>query len=461
MRQCLKNASGRKKAQEAQNEKPKPFYSLCDFCASLRQNVVYELLAERVMTAIVRIFILVLLLGTAVPARALEIDPRVPPEINFGGKMLVTADFLREDPLTGTAKNYYDLNLSDSSLLFGFSKYLFTDNEYGFAVFGIKLPDDDTDLRDDVFLHQAHAGIGGKRYEILLGRTRLTNTLISFPTVRDEDLLPYTHVANGGSNARADEYQIFGGLVKATYWVRPRWMIGGALTARTETDPADLVNNPRKSGSDFNGGSATVAYDIPEAMKAGRGLRFAGVTVDYQRVNAMGSAPKDSKTVFVAGLTFNVSDNPEKTLVLDLQLIADQGAHVPALRSRFEQNRAGSTAIASALRYGHRPWLQTRWFAGLAAGWKKYVDFDDAVSFALAPHWLYRLGSGVDLTAQYVYRKNRGALAAAAGVEAEHEVVVGLSFAFDATINESVGETRSILGLEHNMSDIGPAGGGH
>jgi hypothetical protein len=375
--------------------------------------------------------------------------------------MLVTADFLRDDPRAGTARSREALNLSDSSLLFGFSKYLFTDNDYGFAVFGLKLPDHDTDLRDDVYIHQAHAGIGGKKYEILVGRSRLTNTLISFPTVRDEDLLAYTHVANGQSNARADEYQIFGGLVRGTYWIRPFWMIGGALTARTGTDPADLVNNPRTTSSEFNGGSVTFAYDVPEAIKFDRGTRFAGITVDRQGLDAMGTSPKDTKTALIAAVTCNVSNNPEKTLVLDLQGIIDKGAEATSLASRVERNRAKNTAVAAAVRYGHRPYLQTRWFAGVAAGWKQYGDFNDAVSYAVAPSWLYRLGSGVDFTVQYIYRKNRGELAAATGLDKEHEFLVGLSFAFDATFNETVGDSRSILHLEHNMMDIGPAVGGH
>jgi hypothetical protein len=383
------------------------------------------------------------------------------PEINFGGKMLVTTDFLREDPQAGNASNHYAQNLSDSSLLFGFSKHLFTDNDYGFAVFGFKLPDHDTDLKDDIYLYQAHAGIGGKRYELLFGRTRLTNTLISLPTVRDEDLLSYTHVANGQSNANADEYQIFGGLVRGTYWFSPYWMIGGAFTARTETDPADLVNNPGISSSDFNGGSMSLAYDVPETIKFDRGIRFAGITLDHQRLDAMGASPRDRKTALIAALTYNLSDNPEKTVVLDVQGIVDQGADASSLSSQVERNRAKNTAVAAAVRYGHRPYLQTRWFAGVAAGWKKYDDFNDASSYAVAPNWVYRLGSGVDLTAQYVYRKNRGDLAAAAGVDTEHEFLVGLSFAFDATINETIGEGRSILNLEHNMQDIGPAGGGH
>ncbi len=413
------------------------------------------------MTVTAYVLVFAVLVCAALPAGALEIDPRVPPEINFGGKMLVTADFLRDDPRTGTAQSREVLNLSDSSLLFGFSKYLFTDNDYGFAVIGLKLPDHDTDLKDDIYLHQAHAGIGGGKYEILVGRSRLTNTLISFPTVRDEDLLAYTHVANGQSNARADEYQIFGGLVRGTYWIRPFWMIGGAITARTGTDPADLVNNPRTSGSEFNGGSLTFAYDVPEAIKFDRGTRFAGITVDRQNLDAMGTSPKDTKTALIAAVTYNVSNNPEKTLVLDVQGIVDGGAETTSLASRVERNRAKNTAIATAVRYGHRPYLQTRWFAGVAAGWKKYGDFNDAVSYAVAPGWLYRLGSGVDFTVQYIYRKNRGELAAVTGLDKEHEFLVGLSFAFDATFNETVGDSRSILNLEHNMMDIGPSGGGH
>jgi hypothetical protein len=92
---------------------------------------------------------------------------------------------------------------------------------------------------------------------------------------------------------------------------------------------------------------------------------------------------------------------------------------------------------------------------------KDYSDVEQARSYVAAPSVGYRLGSGVELLAQYQYSKNDAALAAATGVETEQRIELGLMFSFAHTFNESVGERQSILNIEHNMFDLGPMGGGH
>ncbi|MCZ6721231.1 MAG: hypothetical protein O7A65_06800, partial [Proteobacteria bacterium] len=101
---------------------------------------------------------------------ALEVDPEVLPEVNIGGRGVVTANYRDRDLASGGNDNGGELDVEDSSLLLGFSKFLFNDVDYGFATIGIKAPDDDTDLRDDIFLHELHVGIGARVSELLLGR---------------------------------------------------------------------------------------------------------------------------------------------------------------------------------------------------------------------------------------------------------------------------------------------------
>ena len=398
-------------------------------------------------------------------AHALELDPMVIPEINIGGRAIVTANYQDQELADGGSQSDSELDIADSSLLFGFSKYLFSDQDYGFAAFGIKLPEDDSDLEDDIYVHEVHVGIGGPRYELKLGRSRLTNTLVQFPTLRDDDLLEFTHVLNGSSNAEAEEFQIFGGLVQGSWWFTPAVRLTGALTARTETDD----HGDRESSSNFNGGSLTLAYEIPETIKFDRGVRFAGISVDYQDLDDMvlghGEAARnlssDDMTAIIAALTYNLSNDPERFWVLDGQAIYNDGAEVASLHSEIERARAESTMVALALRYFHRPYLQTRWQAAAIVGWKDYRDFDDATAYTVTPSFVYRLGAGVDLLAQYQYRHNDTGLATATGVDDEHRIAVGISFAFDYTLNESVGERGSILNLEHDTLDLGPVGGGH
>ena len=392
------------------------------------------------------------------PAQALEIDPNVVPEINVGGRAIATVNFHREDRAAAGNERESELDIADSSLLFGFSKYLFSDNDYGFAVVGFKLPEDDTDLKDDVYFHELHVGVGGKRYEVKLGRSRLGNTLIQFPTLRDDDLLTYTHVPNGSSNADAEEYQQFGGVATATWWITPTASVDAGFTARTRTDAA----GERDSSSDFNGGYLGIAYDAPEAVTVDRGIRYAGLRIDAQDAEIAGlGLPSERIKAVIGAVSFNLGDNPEATWDLDLQLIANDGVAVPDLASEVGRSRAKSKAAVMAVRYGHRPALQTRWQFALNLAWKDYSDFDEASSYVLAPSYIYRLGSGVEFLAQYSYTDYDATLAAALGREKKQRISVGLQFAFDHTFNESVGERKSILNLEHNTLDFGPAGGGH
>lgn len=397
-------------------------------------------------------------LACVAPAYALEIDPLVHPEINLGGRAIVSTDFESTTLANGARDRNNRLDISDTSLLFGFSKYLFNSRDYAFATAGFKSVEADTDLRDDIYLHQLFAGIGGKRYEILLGRTQLPNTLLSFPTLRDSDLLAYTHVGNAQVNAHAEEYQIYGGQVRGQYWFSAFVSARAAVTARAASDPA----NPARVLSDnFNGGTVTLAYDAPEAIKFARGLRYAGISVDSQRFDPLLGEIKGKTTALLAGLSLNLNSQPEYSWNLDLQGIVNRGEAVTSLAQTFQRARADSQAMVAALRYRHSPALQTRWQAALNLGWKDYADFTDASSIVIAPSYTYRLGSGVDFTGQYLYQRNQGVLATATGIDSEHRLMLGLSFAFAHTFNETVGERGDILNIEHNMLDFGPAGGGH
>ena len=394
----------------------------------------------------------------ATATHALEIDPMVAPEINLGGRVIATLNADRTKDAAGAKEGDEHLDIADSSLLLGFSKYLFDSRHYGFAVIGLKTPEDDTDLKDDIYFHELHVGIGGPQWEMKLGRSRLGNTLISFPTLRDDDLLAYTHVGNGSSNAEAEEYQIFGNIVGGNWWFTKTLSLDAAVTGRTVTDAA----GDRTSSEQLNGGYVGLAYEVPESIKVDRGIRYAGLRVDTQQAQAINAAlPKDRMNALLGAVVLNLNGNPESTWNLDLQAIANDGIAVANLSSEAARARAKSTAIVTSIRYGRRPALQTRYQAALTLAWKDYSDFSDATAWSIAPTFVYRLGSGVDFLAQYRYSDYDSTLAAALDRQSEHKVYFGLQFALDTTFNETVGERKSILNLEHNTLDIGPMGGGH
>lgn len=389
----------------------------------------------------------------AAAAPALELDPLVPPEINLGGRALATINGHQRDTVNGNDADS-ELDISDSSLLFGFSKYLFGDQRYGFGVVGLKKPEPSEALEGEVFFHELHVGIGGPRYEVKLGRSRLRNTLVSFPTVREDDLLAFTHVGNASSAADTEVYEVFGNTAEAAWWPTRRVRTHAAVIGRTETDAVGTVT---KEGS-FNGANVGVSWGLPAAIKFDRGLRFAGLVVDTQEAEGLDN---ERMNAAIAGFIYNLNTNPEADWVWETQLIANEGVPVSALDTELARRRAESRAVVTALRFNKRPYLQTRWQAALTAAWKDFPGFDDASSYAIAPSFVYRLGSAVDWVTQYVYTHNSGGLAQAVGIEAEHALYTGLSFGFAHTFNESVGERESILSIEHDMGTIGPVGGGH
>jgi hypothetical protein len=387
---------------------------------------------------------------------ALEIDPHVAPQVDIGGRALITVKAHETKDAGGDTDSDSELEFADSTLLFGFSKYLFDSDNYAFGVIGFKALEDEehADIRDDIYLHQLHAGVGGERFEVKLGRTSLPNSLISFPTLRGDDLMEFTHVGNAFSHAEDEVYQLYGGVVSGTwYWPAQRMSATGAFTARTETDDT----GSRTGSSDFNGMNLRFAYDVPEAIKFDRGLRYAAVAWDRQDLDGPGEGDLDA---FQAAAVVNLSDNPEATWNLDLQATWVDGIEVPDLAGA-NAAKANQKSLVAAIRYGHRPWLQTRWQAALNVGWKDYDDFDSASAWVVAPSFMYRLGSGVHALAQYQYRDNDSGLAAETGIERDQRIYLGLSFDFDYTLNKHVGNREGIMFLEHDMLDVGPVRGGH
>ena len=385
---------------------------------------------------------------------ALEIDPHVAPQVNFGGQALVTVQGRERNTRNDGSDRDASLDFADSSLLLGFSKYLFDSESYGFGVIGFKVleDEDDADIRDDIYLHQLHAGIGGRHYELKLGRSNLPNSLVNFPTLRDDDLLAYTHIGNAFSAAPDEVYQLYGGQVSATGYLPSLRLAATASTvARTETD-----DNGQRLGSErFNSSNLKLAWEIPEAIKFDLGLRYLAVSWDRQELR---SPARGAVNAYQLGTSINLNSHPEASWHLDMQGTWVDGISTPDLTGA-NAARASQTSVVSALRYVHAPWLQTRWQAALTAGWQEYRNHNNARSYTLAPSLNYRIGSGVELLAQYQFREDSQNMPG--NLRTDHRIQLGLSFSFDHVLNKHMGSRNSIMQLEHNMLDIGPAMGGH
>ena len=124
---------------------------------------------------------------------------------------IATANLSDTERPGGGNKSEAALDIADSSILISASKYMFSAGDYGYAVLG----PDTTGRRfrpaGRNFCASGAGRHGQSGLRLRACRTRLPNTLVSFPTIRDDDLLGFTHVGNAGANVEAEEDQIFGG----------------------------------------------------------------------------------------------------------------------------------------------------------------------------------------------------------------------------------------------------------
>ena len=136
---------------------------------------------------------------------ALEVDREVLPRITLGGRLITTLDSDYEGTGAG-------INMGDSAIAARFDKRMFENGVAG-AVLGIK--EDGGSAK----FNQMHVFFWNQDFEVLAGRTRLPNTLVEFPLIRDDDMMPMTHVGNASSN---DEYDQTYGKVFSVDWVLDR-----------------------------------------------------------------------------------------------------------------------------------------------------------------------------------------------------------------------------------------------
>ncbi|MGD8998941.1 MAG: hypothetical protein PVF75_00880 [Granulosicoccaceae bacterium] len=374
---------------------------------------------------------------------ALEVDREVMPRVTVAGRLIATPTTTSRDGFGGEQdEDHNEIGISDSSLLLRFDKRTYDGGVAG-AMVGFTKPDQDSDLPDDVFFHQLNAFYWNKEFEVLFGRTRLPNTLVEFPTLRDDDLLAYTHVPNLSSFAENDQYQIYGDVMSFGWHVNPNVTLSAWGGARFETE----ADGDRKEEFDINSGGVGLVYAQPEELVYLHRIRHAGIMIDYQSVDD--GIVDDSTYSVIAGAEWNLNNSPLKNWSAGLQYLYNDGIDGVAITDPNGLARAESWAAVGSVRFTRRPKLLTRWQAGLSMAYKDY-DENNASQYSIVPSFAYRLGSGIDLVAQYQYSNLDDALAGVTGYDEEHRIQAGLSFSFDMNFNDTIGERTSILDTEHS-----------
>ena len=362
-------------------------------------------------------------------AQALEVDREVLPRVTLGGRVIATIDSYSFD--SDPAKDD-EINLEDSSLMLRFDKRMFGDGVAG-AVLGIKEEDKEAQFS------QMFAFYWNQNFAVELGRTRLRNTIIEFPLIRDDDFLEYTHVGTTSSNDEFD--QTYGSQFSFDWFVDQKAQQLG-VWAGTRGNGSTFTNSA--DGLDTYG--VRYLYEQPETMIYLKPVRHAGITLDAQKVYNSSNGQQEWMNAVIAGIAFNLNENPLANWSMGIQAIINEGINDTLnLNTVSGKAKAESKALVASFRFTKRPNLLTRWQAGLNLGYKDYEQGNDAAQWSIAPNFVYRIGQGVDVLAQAKYTDYGNGL----GGGSDTTIQFGIAFSLDSKYNDNIGERDSIMNLEH------------
>lgn len=364
---------------------------------------------------------------------ALEVDRQVMPRITLGGQTIATGDGYQysKNLISNSVEN---INTDDSALLLRFDKHMYgVESGVAGVVIGFR------EESNKVLFHQLNAFYWNRNIAFQLGKSKLRNTIIQFPTLRDEDLIDYTHVNSASSNSDYD--QRYGSNISFDWYIdQANQSIGiWSGTRNNDSSNPDALSGYDTKGFGYN-------FEPPEDLKYLHRIRRAGILVDSQRVQTT-TGDKWMQSA-VLGIEFNININPLSSWSMGFQAISNNGINgATDLSTVSLRARVKSSAQVLSLRYTRRPLLLTRWQVGIAIASKKYTDIPNAKNTSVITNFSYLLGQGVNLIAQlkqtdYSNDINSG--------NDETVIQAGLSFQFDTVFNNTISKRNSILNLEHN-----------
>lgn len=360
---------------------------------------------------------------------ALEVDKEVLPQISWSGRVITTVEGYDQVTLDQADAEY---NLDDTEMSLDLSKSMLGKKGYAGARIGIK-------NEHGVQFHQLETYIRNEKYHFNMGKGDLDNNIVEFPTLREDDLLTYTHVGNASSTDHLD--QLYGERVR----------FGRYFSGKRSN--LDIWGASRKENADHEDGDGhepheqasyglNYIYQNSEALLYERKLRRAGIGIDHQEVKGS----EKNSTAIMAGAQFNLNDNPTKNWQGTFQVIAIDGAlESSTLLNASEQTQVDSVSLATSLLYTARPQLQYVWQAGLILAYKDYRDSDDASQWSVAPSYQRGLAQGINFVSQVVFTQFSDAMFDG---ETDQRLVMGLTLDLDHTFNRHIPERDSIMNLE-------------
>ncbi|MBS1723446.1 MAG: hypothetical protein JSS66_10890 [Armatimonadetes bacterium] len=365
------------------------------------------------------------------------------PQIEIAGSGVATLDIGREGLFGGRGLgSRSQINFSDSSLSFGAAQRLYGKGIGSFTIGGLTTDESNTGRGKQVFLHQAFLDFQDLRYEAYLGRTNTPSAqLLTFPTLREDDLVDYTTVANpfsDGGNAEEHRYSNVAAVA-----------INSNLKHFVNVHAEHQIDSAGVSDSDSGLNSYGVTYQYLGNPALTSIERFPSYGLGFEHRAVKDSAGGASNVVYAGGV---INLRPSVTNRLDLRILAQSsfGNDTSALATLNDTYRADHQAVAVSLRNLYSPFGRPSSQWSLTAGYRTYSKVTDANSYGVALSFVKSLGQGFDLVSQVGYERRSDAMAAAFGGHRDAAVFqIGLVFNFGSTFNQSVGPRRSPTNLLH------------
>ena len=385
---------------------------------------------------IIRYLIILIFSVSPISLSAQEVMPR----INFAGRGLVSLNGTRTLSPANTSDFSSQNDFSDSFALFQLDKRLYHLSRAGMII-GLQFPDAESDL-GQVYFHQVNTFWNAEHWGVRLGRTRMQNTLLEFPTFRDDDLVEYAFVNNAFSNSEASEFQQYGNVLNVNYFTwSSKLRLGIHLENQTETTPNGEIVQEFQT----NTAGAQVEYSLPDAVRFDGIIRQIGAGFTQQFVDASNLSTVSNAYLSAA---VNLDLNPVSHWELRGQSILTLGDDSGDISTILSRSRANAISVATSLRYLRNPYQMPRFQAALTFAAKSFTDAGE-VQWSMIPNLFYQIGAQVDLGLQYQYTDYSGDLAAAYGTQSDQSIKLALIFNFDMTFNNYFSDRNSILNMEH------------
>ena len=374
-------------------------------------------------------------------------EPSTAPQIEVLGTAVATLDLGRSRnavPGGGQASGS-QVNISDTSLLVGASQRLYKGGIGSVSIGGLALDQTNTGRGTQIFLHQAFADYQDQKLEAYIGRTdQPTAQIVTFPTLRGDDLVTFTNLLNPFSNGENVNEHRYSNVAAVT--LNQKLTTFENFHVQHLIESADTSRGP-SVGTGLNSYGVSVQHLGLPGLEAVEKYISYGAGYEHRSV---GRADGGSSEVLYAGGVVNLK--PSLVNLVDLRVLDNYtfGSNLSSFRNTSDTFRANSNSVTAAVRYLHSPFGKPAYQVSLTAGYKSYNKVSRAGSVGVALTGVKRLGEGFDIVAQYIYQHRGDALTNAyGGAREENALQLGFVFNFDTLFNRTIGPRRSLLNLQH------------